>query len=48
MYVYVFLFFMQTITTGTPPTRVQSYIETHKKKDGEYPNDVVKERCVWY
>ncbi|XP_062173324.1 uncharacterized protein LOC133878802 isoform X2 [Alnus glutinosa] len=35
----------ETITNGTPPTRAQTYIKSHKKKDGSYPNDVIKERC---
>ncbi|XP_059448234.1 uncharacterized protein LOC132179516 [Corylus avellana] len=35
----------ETIDTGTPPTRAQSYIKTHKNKDDQYPNDVVKKRC---
>ena len=39
---------MQTLSMSTPPTRAQSYINTHKKLDGHYPNDVVKERCVCY
>ena len=45
---YNVLFFWQTVKDGTPPTRVQAYIKTHKKKDGSYPNDIVKERCVCY
>ncbi|XP_062173515.1 uncharacterized protein LOC133878974 [Alnus glutinosa] len=35
----------ETVKDGTPPTRAQAYIKTHKKKDGSYPNDIVKERC---
>jgi hypothetical protein len=45
---YCFIFFGQTITNGTPPTRAQTYLKSHKKKDGSYPNDIIKERCVCY
>jgi hypothetical protein len=45
---YNVLFFWQTVKDGTPPTRAQAYIKTHTKKDGSYPNDIVKERCVCY
>jgi hypothetical protein len=38
---FMFYLFMQTMTTGTP-TRTKSYIDTHVKKDGHHPNDVVK------
>jgi hypothetical protein len=39
---------MHTLSTGTPLTRAQSYVKTHRKLDGHYPNDVVKERYVCY
>ncbi|XP_059441984.1 uncharacterized protein LOC132174328 [Corylus avellana] len=35
----------EAICLGTYPTRAQSYITTHTKTDGTYPNDIVKERC---
>jgi len=54
-YIYIYnpvcynvLFFRQAVKGGTPPTRVKSYIKTHMRKDGSYPNDIVKERCVYY
>jgi hypothetical protein len=45
---YNVLFFWQAVKDGTPPTRAQSYIKTHTRNDGNYPNDIVKERCVCY
>jgi hypothetical protein len=45
---YNVLFFWQTVKDVIPPTRVQSYIKSHTRKDGSYPNDIVKERCVCY
>jgi hypothetical protein len=44
--VNVFFFSPQTIRDGTPPTKAQSYIKTHTKKDESYPKDVIKDRCV--
>jgi hypothetical protein len=45
---YNVLFFCQAVKDGIPPTQAQSYIKTHKRKDGSYPNDIVKERSVCY
>jgi len=45
---YTVLFFRQTVKDGTPPTGAKSYIKTHTRKDGSYPNNIVKERCVCY
>jgi len=45
---YNVLFFCQAIKDGTLPTQAQSYLKTHTRKDGSYPNDIVKERCVCY
>jgi len=42
-----FFFFWQSIKDGTP-TRAKAYIKTQKKKDGSYPNDIIRERCVCY
>ncbi|XP_059442057.1 uncharacterized protein LOC132174413 [Corylus avellana] len=30
---------------GHQPTRAQNYVRSHTKKNGSYPNDIVKERC---
>ncbi|XP_059430152.1 uncharacterized protein LOC132163797 [Corylus avellana] len=30
---------------GHQPTRAENYVRSHKKKNGSYPNDIVKERC---
>ncbi|XP_059448932.1 uncharacterized protein LOC132180095 [Corylus avellana] len=35
----------EKINTGVTPTRAQSYIKTHEKKTGGYPNDLVAEKC---
>ncbi|XP_059436912.1 uncharacterized protein LOC132170001 [Corylus avellana] len=35
----------ETLSLGTTPTRAQAYITTHTKKDGDYANEVVRERC---
>ena len=40
--------FMQIRKTGILLTRAKSYIDTHRKKNGKYPNDLVKEKCVCY
>jgi len=43
--VYVFSWQSQK-SGGTPPTRAKFFVKAHKKKDGTYPNDVTRERCV--
>ena len=45
---FMFYFFMQTLSIGTPLARAQSYVKIHKKLNGHYLNDVVKEKCVYY
>jgi hypothetical protein len=45
---YNVLFLRQAVKDDTPPTRAKSYIKTHTRKDGSYPNDIVNERCVCY
>jgi hypothetical protein len=38
----------QEITSGTPPTRAESFVKMHMRKDGSHPNDHMRVLCVCY
>jgi hypothetical protein len=39
---------LQILCSGTPPTRMKVYIDTHTQPGDKYPNDEVRARVVWF